>query len=148
VINGTPVTGATTNTYISSNFNHIKDDSVTCQVTSSGLCSMTTHNWIYITVSDVGVKPVNSAAGDISVLPNPNKGEFTIKGFLGTNRYEEATIEITDLLGQVVYKDKITATNGNINVKVSLSNTLVNSMYILTLRSGADSRVFHIVLER
>jgi PKD repeat protein/uncharacterized protein YjdB len=145
VINGMPVQGATNAIYVSSKFNN--GDSVACQVTSSGLCEMTTHNWVYMNVSNVGVQPVGTI-GDISVLPNPNKGEFTIKGSLGTNNTEDVSVEITDLLGQVVYRENVTATNGNLNARILLNNNLANSMYILTLRSGVENRVFHIVLER
>ncbi|MCW3122718.1 MAG: surface protein [Flavipsychrobacter sp.] len=146
-INGYPVAGATTNTFISNNFNTGKPDSVTCVVTSSGACKITTHAWIYITVNFLGVKNL-TVDGDLSIVPNPNKGEFVLKGSLGTVNDEDVSIEITDLLGQVVYKQKITAKNGDINEHISLGSTLANSMYLLNVRSGAQTKVFHIVVER
>ncbi len=146
-VNGLPIAGATTNTFISNNFSITKEDSVSCVVTSSGLCAMTTHEWVYISVHNVGVKPLTHESG-LTVLPNPNKGTFLIKGTLGTINDEEVSLEITDLLGQVVYKDKITARNGTINEQVLLGDKLANSMYILSLRSGTETKVFHIVVER
>ncbi len=146
-INGIPVTGATNATFTSNNFSYPKQDSVTCMVTSNGTCVATGHQWVYIEVTTVGVHGV-SLGGDISVLPNPNKGEFTIKGSLGTLNDEEVTIEITNMIGQVVHKETVTAKNGKMNEHVMLSSALANGMYMLTLRAADQNRVFHIVIEQ
>lgn len=147
VINGIPVEGATSKTFISNNFSSNKQDSVSCVVTSSGICKMTTHGWVYIYATYLGVKNI-SGSGDISIIPNPNKGEFTVKGSIGTLSDEEVSLEITDLLGQVVYRTSIAAKNGNINERIVLGSSLANSMYILNVRSRAETKVFHIVVER
>jgi hypothetical protein len=147
LLNGYPIAGATTNTYISDTFSHPNEDSVSCLVTSSGLCAMTSHNWVFINVSDVGVKQVNAMSG-ISIVPNPNKGAFTIKGSLGTTNDEDVSLEMTDLLGQVVYKARITARDGALNERILPGKDLANGTYLLTLRSGVLSKVFHIVIER
>src|SRR6185437_5262290 len=105
LVDGMPIRGATTPTFISSTFKN--GDTVSVLVTSSGMCEMTTHNWMYINVSDEAVKGITAGMGDITVLPNPNKGAFTVKGSLGTNNDEELTLELTDLLGQVVYNHKV-----------------------------------------
>src|ERR1019366_7118316 len=80
-INGIPVTGATTNTFTSNTFSYPTEDSVSCLVTSNGVCTVSSHEWVYIQVTTVGVKTI-ATVSDISVLPNPNKGEFVIKGSL------------------------------------------------------------------
>ena len=49
------------------------------------------------------------------------------------------------MLGQVVYSNKVTAQNGAINENVQLSN-VASGMYILSLRSGNESKIFHIVI--
>jgi hypothetical protein len=87
-------------------------------------------------------------AGDVSVIPNPNKGAFTIKGAFGTLQTEEVTLEVTDMLGQSVYRSKVMTTDGKINERVILSNTLSNGMYILSLRTDTQSEVFHFVVEQ
>ena len=60
----------------------------------------------------------------------------------------EQALEIADMLGQVIYKDNVMAHGGNLNEKIQLSSTIANGMYLLTLRSGATSNVFHIVIEQ
>ncbi len=148
ILNGVPVVGATTNTYISNKFNHPKQDSVACMVTSSGICPVTTFGWVYINSTNVGVKPVLNGANDITVIPNPNQGVFVVKGTLATTTDEEVTMEVTNVLGQVVYKELVTAKQGKLNQQIQLSKTLANGMYILSLRTGSESRVFHVVVQQ
>jgi PKD repeat protein/uncharacterized protein YjdB len=147
-VNTMPVAGATTNTFISNNFSIDKEDSVSCTVTSSGFCVMSTHEWLYISVHNVGVNTINTY-DEITVLPNPNNGTFTIRGTLSnTMGSGEVRVEITDLLGQTVYKGSIPTSNGGINERITLSDKLANSIYILNLRSGSDNKVYHIVVEK
>jgi len=61
---------------------------------------------------------------------------------------EEVTLEVTDMLGQSVYRSKVMTTDGKINERVILSNTLSNGMYILSLRTDTQSEVFHFVVEQ
>ena len=150
-VNGIPVAGATTNTFVSSSYSYPKEDSISCMVTSNGVCTISAHQWVYIKVTSVGV-PAITGGSDISILPNPNKGTFTIKGSLGNTvpiaiGNEEVTLELTDMLGQVVYKDKLTAKGGKLNEQIKLSE-IANGMYILSLRSEAGIKVFHLVIEQ
>ncbi|MFI5195598.1 MAG: T9SS type A sorting domain-containing protein, partial [Chitinophagales bacterium] len=98
---------------------------------------------------------INSTAAtisDIRIFPNPNKGTFTIKGSLGIpvaiGNGEEVTVEIRDVLGQVIYKKKVMSQNGNINELIQLDNTVANSMYIVNVRLGTENKMFHIVIEQ
>jgi len=145
-INGIPVTGATNATFIDSNFSYPNSDSVSCMVTSNGVCHTVAHQWLYITVTTVGVNQL-ATGSDINVVPNPNKGEFTVKGSLGAID-EEVSLEMTNMLGQVVYKNKVTARNGKLNEHVRLGSNVANGMYMLSLHSGTENKVFHIVIEQ
>src|ERR1019366_226929 len=147
-IHGTAVPGATNATFIWSSF--ANGDVVSCVVTSSGMCGgQTGSNLVTLTVtnnSGVGVKPV-TGEGVVQVLPNPNKGDFTIRGTLGVITDEEVTIEITDMLGQVVYQEQVMKLNGKLDERVQLSSTIANGMYMLTLYSGSEHKVVHMVIE-
>jgi len=145
-INGVAQTGATMPTYASNTF--ANGDSVSCEVTSSGGCAgITGSSYAIIHVSTTGVNQVTLAGSDIKLIPNPNKGVFAIKGTLGTTNDEEVGVEVTDMLGQVVYNSKVTAHNGVLNETIQL-RTLANGMYLVNLHSGAENKVFHIVIER
>ena len=147
VVNTTVIPGATTDIYYRSNLTD--NDSVTCVVTSIGHCGYASFNSITVHVIATGVQQVTAGVADIRLLPNPNKGQFTVKGTLGTIEDEEVSIEITDMLGQVVYKNKVMARNGIINEAVSLSSSIMaNGMYMLNLHSANEHKVFHFVVEQ
>ena len=94
------------------------------------------------------MQQVNAAGSNVQLVPNPNKGTFNLKGTLATTVDEEVTIEVTDMLGQVIYSSKVAAHNGELNEKIQLSNTIANGMYLLNLRSASDNAVFHMVIEQ
>ena len=146
-LNGSLITGATNATYTSGIFNN--HDSVSCRVTTSGPCGgRITYNSVIITVYSTGVTQVGSLLTDVRLIPNPNTGTFVIKGSLGTTDDEPVSIEITDMIGQVIYSDKTMANGGMVNKQIQLSSTLANGMYMLNLVSGTDHKVFHFVIEQ
>ena len=145
-INGLLIPGATADTFVSQ-FNNY--DSVTCVVTSTGFCEgISTFDWVYITVHPLGVQQYTTGAGDIRLMPNPNTGVFAIRGTLGTLIDEEISVEVTDMMGQIVYRSKIMTQGGKINEQIRLNNVLANGTYILNLRSGSESKAFHFVIEQ
>jgi uncharacterized protein YjdB len=146
-VNGIPVTGATNAVYTKTHFDSTFEDSVSVVVTSSGICPMATHNWVYIRVSNVGVSQLSAGAEQVSVLPNPSKGIFTVKGTVGTTD-QDITIEVTDLLGQVVYQGRATAPGGKVNERVTLGSNIANGMYLLGVHTDSGNLLFHIVVEQ
>jgi len=147
-INGHAIAGATGATF--TNYQFFNNDIVACEVTASGPCggNTTTSSSLTITLSDVGVSQVSAAGGNISLVPNPNKGIFTVKGSMGITTDEEVTMEVTNMLGQVIYTHKVNTVNGSIDEVIDLGNTLANGMYIMSLGSGTQRNVFHFVIEQ
>jgi hypothetical protein len=124
-------------------------DVVSCVITSTNSCGpRTTTQAVTMNVNALGVTAVNAAGSDIKVMPNPNKGTFTVKGTLAGVVNDEASIEITNMLGQVVYHNNTTVKNGVVNEQVQLAGGLANGMYILNIRSGAGNVTFHFVIEQ
>jgi hypothetical protein len=147
-VNGHFVPGATLAVYSDNIFTDLQV--VKCIVTSGGGCGGTpgTSNSIIMHVSTVGVHQVKSNNIDVQLVPNPNKGLFTLKGDLGTAQDQEVTVDITNMLGQVIYTGKVIAHNGIINDQVKLANTLANGMYIVNLNTASGNKVFHMVIEQ
>jgi hypothetical protein len=144
-VNHIPIGGATGSTFSYNDFYNL--DSVTCQVTTGGGCAgLVGFNSIAMFVSNVGVKQVNAANSDVKLIPNPNKGTFSISGTLGTTVNEEVTIEITDMIGQVIYTTKTMSQNGAIDQKIQLGNNIANGMYLLSLHSESTNQVYHLVI--
>jgi hypothetical protein len=144
-LNGVPVAGATTRLYTRV-FNDY--DSIMCAVTSSGVCDgITSFDWAFISVESLGVSPQGSSV-EIRLIPNPNSGSFTLSGMLSATIKDPATIQVTDMLGQVVYSGLAKVNRGQINESVSLGTELSDGMYILTMELAGDRRIFHFVLNR
>jgi hypothetical protein len=144
-LNGVLLPGETSDTLIRHNFNN--NDVLRCQVTSAGNCGgQTGSNSITITINTVEVQQINST-GNLVVQPNPNKGEFTIRGTIGSSIDETVSVELTDMLGQVVYKQSVIAHAGNVDERLHPA-VLANGVYLLSVRAASFSRVFHIIIER
>ncbi|MCW3122854.1 MAG: hypothetical protein JWQ38_2346 [Flavipsychrobacter sp.] len=145
-VEGTLVPGANQPVYIDHGV--YNNDVVSCQVTKVGACgNQSAIVKITVVLKNLGAQTL-ATVSEVSVLPNPNKGEFTVKGTLGTTADEEVSLEITNMLGQTVYTNKVMTQSGNINEHIKLSNTLANGMYLLNVRSGATNNVFHVVIEQ
>ncbi len=142
-VNGIRVPGVMSQTFITSKLSN--KDSVTCIVTRNDACAMTSFNSVYVTVG-LDVTQVTSTAMDVSVMPNPNNGTFIIKGSLGVTGNTEVFLEMTNMLGQVVYKNKVIATDGIINEQVWLSN-MATGLYILNVRTANENKAVHVIVQ-
>ena len=91
---------------------------------------------------------VSSVPFDIRAVPNPSNGTFTLKGIIGTTQDVDVTLEVTDVIGQVIYNNKVTAYSGRISEVISLSNTLANGMYMMNICTATGQKVFHFVIEK
>ncbi len=96
----------------------------------------------------IEINDVSAHQGNVLLVPNPNNGTFTIRGPIGATVNEVVTLEVTDMLGQTIYKAEVVAKNGSINETISMSNTLANGMYMVNMHSETVSKVFHFVIER
>ena len=84
---------------------------------------------------------------DATILPNPNKGTFTVKGRLADAKDEVVFIEVTSMLGQVVYSNRVATPGGIIMSQVELPREIANGMYLLKISSGTETKVLHFVIE-
>ncbi len=145
--NGYDIPGATSDIYTAV-FNDY--DSITCVVTSSGVCAnVGTHGWVFISIAPLASSSTQGMkASDIRLIPNPNRGTFTVKGTMGIAKDADINADITNMLGQVVYKGVIRAKRGELDTKIEMDKSLANGMYILTLRTEEGQKVFHFVMEQ
>jgi hypothetical protein len=145
--NGIAIGGANGATYVGSNFK--TGDSVTCMVSGSGMCGKTTINSVSLTVlPSTGVASTTTGNMDVRLVPNPNNGTFTVSGTIGTTAATEVMLEVTDMLGQVVYHSAVKATNGQLEATIQMGNTLANGMYMLNMKTGAERKAFHFVVKQ
>jgi hypothetical protein len=144
-VNGNPMAGATTNVYTSATLSN--NDTVTCVVTKISSCAPAMgQSTVVMKVSGVGITGVSFSGSDIMLVPNPNKGDFVLRGTVSASDDQDLVAEVTDMLGQVVYRDRVVVNHGNMEHHISLDNSLANGMYILTLHSSTDRKVFHFMI--
>jgi hypothetical protein len=145
LINGIPVPGATNSTYITNVLFH--GDIVTCEVDDNGPCTTDGSSSVTVTLNTVGITPI-PGNGLVNIYPNPNKGSFSIKGFLPGIDNEEVAIRVTDVLGRVVHQENIVAVNGNIDAAITMGNTIAGGVYVLSLQSGQQKTNTHFIVEK
>lgn len=144
--NGVIIIGATNAVFISTSF--ADGDFINCVVTVVGPCGpVSAIATVHMTVTGgAGIGQVITHDMDIRLLPNPNKGAFTIKGDLGITDDQDITLEVTNMLGQSVYKAKATVRRGRVDIPVQLDNTLANGMYILKVRTENGDKTINFVI--
>ena len=146
LVNGLPVTGANSANFTTSSL--LDNDVVSCMVGSSSGCSdYTVSGRVVMHMATDDIKTVTTGAA-IAIRPNPNAGQFNLVGFTGSVNDQDVTVEVTNMIGQVIYKDNLSAKNGRINQQLTLASTLVNGMYILNLHTTSGDKIIHFVIER
>ena len=108
---------------------------------------MSSINSVVFKVHPVGIGQFNLSGADIALLPNPNTGDFTVKGTIGTTD-EDVTIDITNMLGQVVYHNKASAVKGSLDTQVKTGGTLAAGIYLLNLQTAEGNSTFRFVVEK
>ena len=146
-INGTPVPGATGNVYITDSLT--QGEIVNCEETSSFLCSdprSILSGGISVQVIPAGISEVGGV-NRFTLMPNPNAGSFTISGTL-KSQADNVNIEVSNMLGQTIYKKTSVANNGAIHQQVALDKSTPSGMYLVTVTSGESRVVFHVVIDK
>jgi hypothetical protein len=144
-VNGTLIPSATTNVFSS---NTLSDyDSVTCRVTGSGVCSIVSYNYVYVSVSPAGVHGL--ASGDVlHLFPNPNNGSFRVKGMVGNGNADAASISVNNLIGQTVYSGALPIRDGRVDEAVLLPANLPAGVYMLQVRTEEGTQAYRFVLDK
>jgi trimeric autotransporter adhesin len=144
-LNNASLTGETNATYTGDHF--ADNDVVSCTVGSSAGCGDHTVSANTVVHVQNGGSAAITAGDAVVIQPNPNKGSFYISGTLGVTD-EVVHLEVTDLLGQAVYRNDIVAKSGAVNEQVQLSNVLANGMYLLNVRAGAANKVYQFAIQK
>ncbi len=143
-LNGWDIAGATDSTYISSTL--ANGDSVTCIVTN-GPCSAASFAWIYIVWVREGVAYTGMAGDKVYLVPNPGNTRFSIEGM---TRIADATVtlELTDMVGNVVYREVRPVTNGIMDKEVELDSRVASGTYLLHIITSEGRKVVRLQVEK
>lgn len=135
-------------------------------ITSSGVVSgmVAGMDTVYYTVTENGcmaramlpvkVLPITACGSlaisditkaEIKVYPNPNGGEFVVVGSMADR---SAEIEITNLLGQPIYRGRAEISNGKLHHRITLGGSLADGTYLLRVKTTGGVRAFTLVIAR
>ncbi|NDC42992.1 MAG: T9SS C-terminal target domain-containing protein, partial [Chitinophagia bacterium] len=140
VLNGMALAGATNSSYISNAF--VDGDTIYCIVYGSDVCA--TPATFNSNTATIRVLPPNSVGnlnvqGGITLSPNPNEGYFNLNGRLLTDA-KEATVEIVNMLGQVVYSSTTELVQGKLNHTVKLGDNISAGAYLIRITAGGTTQ--------
>jgi hypothetical protein len=97
----------------------------------------------------MGIEPPIQNETALSLLPNPNKGTFTLSGqFVGVAGKTEVKIEVVDMLGKTIYKENITLENGSINKDITLGDNIPNGVYLVRIKNENVNQVIRFTIDR
>ncbi len=150
--NAAPIAGETNATYTATDIKNY--DTISCRVWSGGFCSMSAIERLHMNVyktdggNNTAVNGIISTDAAIRVIPNPSRGAFTVTGWVGNTTEGSVTLELTDMIGRMIYKGDAAVKDGRVNTEVQLNNTIASGTYLLNVRSGAMHKVFHIIIEQ
>lgn len=136
--------GTSANTYVSNSF--VNGDSITCTVHSTELCAnpdSVKSNKLVMQVT-TGIHQTANANGTVNLFPNPNNGSFTITGTQFTAK--EATLEITNIVGQVIDKEVMPLNNGTLNKEVVLPSAQAAGVYLVRIRTENTEDIIRFVI--
>jgi hypothetical protein len=145
-LNGTVVPGATNSTFII-NESIAASDLVNCIVNSGDACNESATSNLLTIQFTTGVSSVSAGESSFNLTPNPNSGSFTVTGTLSSGN-KDVSLEILDVIGQVVYRGTGAANNGALHQAINMDNGLANGTYMLHITNGDEHKVIRFVVNR
>ncbi len=145
--NTVAIPGATAETYDAIGL--AMTDKIHVEMSSSEECV----NPELLTVSSrnitTGVEKFANGFSELGLYPNPNGGQFHIKGALNKPvSNKEVVVKISNSLGQVVFTKTYPASGSTIDLPVVLNNDLANGMYQVNIVIDGEVSNLRFVLNR
>jgi hypothetical protein len=142
-LNGSAITGATSTTFTVSDITH--NESVYMAAYTSAVCAETgMSNTVGLHVSN-GIATV-SGANDLVLFPNPNTGVFEVNGTFDQVATGNATIEVMNPLGEVVYSAVGSIHNNALHSEVDMSRAKAG-VYLLRMTYNGATKVARFTIE-
>lgn len=118
--NSTVITGATTDTYTAiAGINFVSNDTISVTYKTGHTCAPTDSAIAKLTMEiSTGIEDINNSF-NTGIYPNPNNGNFVLKGYVPVNGDVQVIIQNT--IGQTVYTKQVAISDNSINEPISLS---------------------------
>ncbi|HYV92291.1 MAG TPA: MopE-related protein [Chitinophagales bacterium] len=101
-------------------------------VTNSNGCSKTSAG-VKVTKSckEASVEINKIPSSTLALSPNPSPGNFIIDLKFNEEVNDNGSIEVMNLVGQIVYSEKLAVTDGELKKEISLDHSLPGGMYLV-----------------
>lgn len=145
--NGQFIPGETGVTYTDNNLNF--GDKIDVVMKGDWLCKDKEYSMSNVMSVNIPANVANpkGIVQELELYPNPNKGTFNLKGILGKET-GEARVYILNELGQKVYEARADVTEGRIEQKFNMPNSLSAGMYMLSIEiNGARAQKRFSIIE-
>lgn len=131
-LNGTLLAGETNQSFVSSTLTD--QDILSVTVTSDAPCAIpdtATDDWNAITALSVNVG--GKTIDNMQLFPNPNDGTFILTGnFNGMTGVKTIQLEVTNAVGQVVYRENVMVHNGKLDKQIKATD-MASGVYMLRI---------------
>ncbi|PZF71496.1 NHL domain-containing protein [Taibaiella soli] len=146
--NNVLIAGATQSVYTAlAGTDVANNDQIAATVTNTDPCGDTAiSNKFTVAIVPSGVANINADNNSVSLYPNPNTGDFIVKGSLENKTQHAVTLEVFNTLGQSVYQETIQVSNGAFEHKISLTGNVSAGSYFLKLNGGNGSNMVRFVV--
>jgi hypothetical protein len=84
----------------------------------------------------------------LKVIPNPTAGTLMLTGNIADVNTKEITVQIMDMLGNLVVAKSVAVENGAIKATLILPNDAANGTYLIRVRNNGINEVVHFSLLR
>ncbi|MES2703320.1 MAG: SBBP repeat-containing protein [Bacteroidota bacterium] len=145
--NGVNIPGATNATYTLMNV--IGSDAIKLNVTSTMGCAVpaSVASNTLIVHTNVGIAQTQNILDNISLFPNPNSGDFSVKGDVPDASAATVQVEVLNTIGQVVYTANSTLVNNSIDEQVTLRQVPAG-LYLLRVTSDGLTRIIRFTVSK
>ena len=123
-------------------------DKITCQVTSSDSCASpktAISNEIVVNFP-TGIDDVKP--DQCALYPNPNDGKFILSLPLTPSRGGHISVEVVNVVGQVVYSLDIPLAPYKGGISISLPENVVSGVYLLRVKRGDEVKTMRFTVTR
>lgn len=148
--NGIVIAGVTGPTFTGvAGTDFITGDIITAALKSASVCASSdtaNSNILKMKVFPVGIHSYSTNQSEITLFPNPNQGNFTIKGdFTAGADYQ---LMVNDVTGRTVYQENFVAAAGSNSKEIMLNNKLNAGVYFLSVKmDNQNKQIIRFVLK-
>ena len=124
------------------------------KVSFKSLCGNSPYKALKLTnVAKTGCKSavvkglITNSSEKTTLFPNPNNGIFTLNVTTGKFENTNATIQVVDMTGKVVYQTNAVVNNGILNSRIN-NNNLSNGIYTVRYTIGSVTNTVKMVVQK